>query len=91
MTNKFRKALLASLLSMSGFVAYAQSTVTGTVKDANGEPLIGVTVMADGEVGAITYDYDFVKCLVVFLHHDVDARAVADGDLLLLVADVRYG
>ena len=54
MTNKFRKALLASLLSMSGFVAYAQSTVTGTVKDANGEPLIGVTVMADGEVGAIT-------------------------------------
>ena len=39
---------------MSGFVAYAQSTVTGTVKDANGEPLIGVTVMADGEVGAIT-------------------------------------
>ena len=54
MTNKFRKALLASLLSMSGFVAYAQSTVTGTVKDANGEPLIGVTVMADGKVGAIT-------------------------------------
>ena len=39
---------------MSGFVAYAQSTVTGTVKDANGEPLIGVTVMADGKVGAIT-------------------------------------
>ena len=39
---------------MTGFLAYAQSTVTGTVKDANGEPLIGVTVMTDGKVGAIT-------------------------------------
>lgn len=39
---------------MTGLFAYAQSTVTGTVKDANGEPLIGVTVMTDGKVGAIT-------------------------------------
>lgn len=54
MTDKLRKALLASLFSMTGFLAYAQSTVTGTVKDANGEPLIGVTVMTDGKVGAIT-------------------------------------
>ena len=54
MTYKIRKALLASFLSMTCFFAYAQKTVTGTVKDANGEPMIGVTIMADGKAGAIT-------------------------------------
>ena len=54
MTYKIRKALLASLMSMTAFCAYAQKTVTGTVKDANGEPMIGVTVMVDGKAGAIT-------------------------------------
>ena len=54
MTNKIRKALLASLLSMTAFCAYAQKTVTGTVRDASGEPMIGVTIMADGKAGAIT-------------------------------------
>lgn len=54
MTYKIRKALVASLLSMTAFCAYAQKTVTGTVKDANGEPMIGVTIMVDGKAGAIT-------------------------------------
>ena len=54
MTNKIRKALLASLLSMTAFCAYAQKTVTGTVRDASGEPMIGVTISADGKAGAIT-------------------------------------
>ena len=54
MTYKIRKALLASLMSMTAFCVYAQKTVTGTVKDANGEPMIGVTVMVDGKAGAIT-------------------------------------
>lgn len=34
--------------------AFAQKTVTGTVKDAKGEPLIGVTVFVDGKPGSIT-------------------------------------
>lgn len=34
--------------------AFAQKTVTGTVKDASGEPLIGVTVFVDGKPGSIT-------------------------------------
>ena len=54
MTYKIRKALVASLLSMTAFCAYAQKTVTGIVKDANGEPMIGVTIMVDGKAGAIT-------------------------------------
>ena len=53
---------MASLLTMFCFVAFAQKTVTGTVKDANGEPMIGVTIatgtgtgaVTDGTLGAIT-------------------------------------
>ncbi|MDO4160783.1 MAG: TonB-dependent receptor [Prevotellaceae bacterium] len=49
-----RRALLALCMPMIGLVAYAQQAVSGVVKDANGEPLIGVTVMVDGKAGAIT-------------------------------------
>ena len=45
---------MASLLSMICFVAYAQQTVTGTVKDATGEPMIGVTVLLNGQAAAVT-------------------------------------
>lgn len=45
---------MALFLSLFCFVAYAQQTVTGTVKDATGEPLIGVTVLMDGQTAAIT-------------------------------------
>ena len=45
---------MASLLSIFCFVAYAQQTVTGTVKDATGEPMIGVTVLLNGQAAAVT-------------------------------------
>lgn len=45
---------MALFLSLFCFVAYAQQTVTGTVKDATGEPMIGVTVLADGKPVAVT-------------------------------------
>ena len=51
---QIKRALMASLLSMVCFVAFAQQTVNGTVKDATGEPMIGVTVSAGGNVGAVT-------------------------------------
>lgn len=34
--------------------AFSQKVITGTVKDAGGEPLIGVTVMVDGKASGIT-------------------------------------
>ena len=43
MYQQIRRAIMASLLTMFCFVAFAQKTVTGTVKDANGEPMIGVS------------------------------------------------
>ena len=54
MYRQIKRALLASLMSMMCFVAFAQQTVKGTVKDASGEPMIGVTISAGGIVGAVT-------------------------------------
>ena len=55
MDQQIRRVIMASLLTMFCFVAFAQKTVTGTVKDANGEPMIGVSVMVDGtSIGGIT-------------------------------------
>ena len=46
---------MALLLSVMCFMAYAQKTVTGTVKDATGEPMIGVSVVVDGTtIGGVT-------------------------------------
>ena len=50
----FKRAFLALFLGLFSFVAYAQQTVTGTVKDSGGEPMIGVTGLADGQPAAIT-------------------------------------
>ena len=51
---QIKRAAMALFLSLICFVAYAQQTVSGTVKDATGEPMIGVTVLLDGQPAAIT-------------------------------------
>ena len=58
MNLQIRRAAMALLLSVMCFAAYAQKTVTGTVKDATGEPMIGVNILVDGTtIGGIT-DFD---------------------------------
>ena len=54
MYQQIRRAFVASLLTVTCLVAFAQKTVTGTVKDANGEPMIGVTVATGSGTGAVT-------------------------------------
>ena len=50
-----KKAVALSALGLTCIVSYAQKTVTGIVKDANGEPMIGVSITRNGEgQGAIT-------------------------------------
>ena len=44
-----RRILLASMLPVICLSAFAQKVITGTVRDANGEPMIGVTVLVDGK------------------------------------------
>jgi len=50
-----KRAAMALFLSLICFAAFAQKTVTGTVKDATGEPMIGVSVVVDGtSIGSVT-------------------------------------
>ncbi|MGM9712495.1 MAG: SusC/RagA family TonB-linked outer membrane protein [Prevotella sp.] len=54
-TNVWRKGFAAASLLLCTTVAMAQSQTTGVIKDANGEPLIGVTVMEEGtQNGTVT-------------------------------------
>ena len=43
-----RRVLFSSALLLVSSLTFAQSKVSGTVKDANGEPLIGVSVVEEG-------------------------------------------
>lgn len=52
--KRIRRIFMILVMSMICVVGYAQSTISGTVKDAAGEPMIGVTVLADGTTGAVT-------------------------------------
>ncbi len=56
--KKFYKILTLTVCVLSGFISYAQSsmTVSGTVKDGSGQPIIGAAVMVDGfsSAGAVT-------------------------------------
>lgn len=55
MKQQLKRASVALLLSVVCFMAYAQKTITGTVKDATGEPMIGVSVVIDGTTnGGVT-------------------------------------
>lgn len=49
---------MALLMLTFCFLAYAQKTVTGTVKDATGEPMIGVSVIVDGTSNGSVTDFD---------------------------------
>ena len=54
---QIKRAFMASLLFLVCLMANAQKTITGNVKDANGEPLIGATVSMGGGKGTVT-DFD---------------------------------
>jgi len=45
---------MATLMLWSCVIIFAQKTVTGTVKDASGEPMIGVSVVASNTNGTVT-------------------------------------
>ena len=56
--SSMRRVLFSSALLLVSSLTFAQSKVSGTVKDANGEPLIGVSVQEVGtQNGAVTDMY----------------------------------
>ncbi|MBQ7771195.1 MAG: TonB-dependent receptor [Bacteroidales bacterium] len=56
--NRIYRLIALTVCILSGYLTYAQSafTVSGTVKDAAGQPIIGAAVMVDGHsnAGAVT-------------------------------------
>lgn len=54
MGQKAKRLSLSLVSCMLCVVTFAQKTVTGSVKDANGEPLIGVTISDGSGSGTIT-------------------------------------
>ena len=52
---KFVSWLLMSMLCM---MSYAQDKIQGTVKDTNGEPMIGVSVLVKGTKTGVITDFD---------------------------------
>ena len=58
MKQLLKRASMALLMSVMCFMAYAQKTVTGTVKDAMGEPMIGVSVVVDGTSNGGVTDFN---------------------------------
>ena len=56
MKKLLRIALAAILLLATGGVLHAQNRISGTVKDANGEPIIGASILLKGStsVGTVT-------------------------------------
>lgn len=60
--SNMRRVLFSSALLLVSSLTFAQSNVSGTVKDANGEPLIGVSVLEVGtQNGAVTDKYGNYK------------------------------
>ena len=58
MNLQAKRAFTAFMMSLFCFFVYAQKTVTGTVKDATGEPMIGVSVVVDGTSNGGVTDLD---------------------------------
>lgn len=59
--HKFGRLLLVTLFALLGICMSAQNalvTVTGTVTDSTGEPVIGASIVEKGKTGGATTDYD---------------------------------
>lgn len=54
MNSKCKTVILSAALFFGCLCANAQNSLTGTIKDSNGEPLIGVAVNVDGKTVAVT-------------------------------------
>ena len=54
----FERLLLSLMLMLTSTLMYAQTEITGTVVDPNGEPIIGATVMEKGTQNGTVTDFD---------------------------------
>ena len=57
-TGGVKRTVLASTLLLASTLSFAQSQVSGTIQDANGEPLVGVSVLEVGTKNGAVSDID---------------------------------
>lgn len=54
MKKSLKRSMVLLCITAMASLSFAQNTITGQVKDENGEPVIGASVMVDGKTAAIT-------------------------------------
>ena len=69
------KQILIVLLSFYGFSTFAQTTIKGTVKDKQGEPIPGVNIIIEGTSSGASTDFDGNFTLVTSLTGKQTLRA----------------
>jgi TonB-linked SusC/RagA family outer membrane protein len=91
---KLKKVAACLALSLVCMAANAQKTITGNVKDAAGEPLIGVTIQVANGVGTVTdLDGNFVlkdmkkgqKLKISYVGYQPQTVSVGDKNSLAIV------
>ena len=58
MKQQLKRASVALLMTMVCFLAFAQKTITGTVKDSQGEAVIGASILEKGTRNGVVTDFD---------------------------------
>ena len=58
MKQQLKRVSMALLMTMVCFLAFAQKTITGTVKDSQGEAVIGASILEKGTRNGGVTDFD---------------------------------
>lgn len=87
MKNHLKLAIVSLLLFVGGAVAFAQQKVSGTVKDANGEPVVGATVVVEGTQNGTVTGLDGDWSLTVPANATLVASCIGYADVTSVVAE----
>lgn len=79
-------AIASLLIFVGSAVAFAQQKVSGTVKDANGEPIIGAAVVVDGTQNGTVTGVDGDWTLTVPANSTIVASCIGYADAKVTVA-----
>ncbi len=87
MINHLRKVALACVsLMMMGVSAFAQQQVSGTVRDAKGEPVIGAGIVVEGTQNGVVTDIDGHWTLSVPTNSTLVASCIGYTDVKVKVS-----
>ncbi len=88
MIAHLKKAVLTalSLILMGGGVAFAQQSISGTVKDVKGEPVIGAGIIVEGTQNGVMTDIDGNWTLSVPANSTIVASCIGYNDVKVKVS-----